>query len=164
MIADLSARLGSALASMSRTVAVAESCTGGLVSAAITDVPGASGYFLGGVVAYSNASKTRDLGVPEELIAARGAVSGEVAAGMALGVRRRFGADIGVGVTGIAGPGGGVPGKPAGTVFVAVASGDVLVSHRLRLAGDRRSVRRKSVAEALKALLAAASEPREGGA
>lgn len=149
----LSDRLGAALSARPRTVAVAESCTGGGVCAAITDVPGSSAYFLGGVVAYSDASKTRDLGVPRDLIESRGAVSEEVALAMAEGVRRRFGADVGVGTTGIAGPGGGTPAKPVGTVFVGISSGEVRLSHRLRLAGDRDAVRAGTVVSVLETLL-----------
>ena len=163
MIRDLAARLGAALASPPRTLAAAESCTGGAFGAAVTDVPGASAYFLGGVVAYSNASKVRDLGVPQALIDARGAVSEEVAVAMAEGAVARFGADIGVGITGIAGPGGAVPGKPVGTVCVAVASGNVRFSNRLLLAGDRDAVREQSVVRALAAVLAVAEGGRGDG-
>ncbi len=163
VIRDLAVRLGAALASPPRTLAAAESCTGGAFGAAVTDVPGASAYFLGGVVAYSNASKVRDLGVPQALIDAAGAVSEEVAIAMAEGAKRRFGADIGAGITGIAGPGGGTPGKPVGTVYVAVAAGSVRISDRLRLSGDRDSVRREAVARALAAVLAVA-EGETGGA
>ncbi len=163
VIRDLAVRLGVALASPPRSLAAAESCTGGLLSAAVTDVPGASAYFRGGVVAYSNASKVRDLGVPQALIDARGAVSDEVAVAMAEGAAARFGADIGVGITGIAGPGGAVPGKPIGTVCVAVAAGDVRLSNRFLLAGDRDAVREQSVARALEAVLAVAEGGKGGG-
>ncbi len=163
MIGDLAARLGATLASPPRTLAAAESCTGGGFSAAVTDVPGSSAYFLGGIVAYSNASKVRDLCVPQALIDAAGAVSEEVAAAMAEGARARFGADIAVGITGIAGPGGGTPGKPVGTVCVVVAAKGVRFSNRFLLAGDRDAVRRETVARALKAVLAVA-EGSEGGA
>ncbi len=160
---DLAVRLVAALASPRRTLAAAESCTGGLLSAAVTDVPGASAYFLGGIVAYSNASKVRDLGVAEALIDAKGAVSEEVAVAMAEGAAARFGADIGVGITGIAGPGGAVPGKPVGTVCVAVAAGNVRLSNRYLLAGDRDAVREQSVARALAAALAVAEGAKGGG-
>ena len=163
MIRDLAAGLGAALASPRRTLAAAESCTGGLFGAAVTDVPGASAYFLGGVVAYSNASKVRDLGVPQALIEARGAVSEDVAVAMAEGAAARFGADIGVGITGIAGPGGAVPGKPVGTVCVAVAAGDVRLSNRFLLPGDRDAVREQAVARALAAVLAVARSGAGGG-
>lgn len=160
LIRDLAFRLGASLASPPRTLAAAESCTGGAFSAAVTDVPGSSAYFLGGVVAYSNASKARELGVPRALIDGAGAVSEEVAVAMAEGAMTRFGADIGVGITGIAGPGGAVPGKPVGTVCVAVAAGHVRLSNRFLLAGDRDAVRKEAVARALAAVLAVA----EGGA
>ncbi len=164
MIRRLAARLGAALASPPRTLAAAESCTGGLFGGAVTDVPGASAWFLGGVVAYSNASKVRDLGVPPALIDAHGAVSEEVALAMAEGAATRFGADIGVGITGIAGPGGAVPGKPVGTVCVAVAAGEVRLSNRHLLPGDREAVREQSVVRALEAVLAVAEKTKGGGA
>jgi nicotinamide-nucleotide amidase len=113
--------VGRLLGECSRTVAVAESCTGGLVAQKITDVPGSSAYFLGGVVAYSNAAKTAQLGVAESLLAKHGAVSEPVTRAMAEGVRSRFGADIGVSTTGISGPDGGTPEKPVGTVHLALA-------------------------------------------
>lgn len=125
-------------------------------------MPGSSAYFLGGVVAYSNASKVRDLGVPRALIDAAGAVSEEVAVAMAEGARMRYGADIGVGITGIAGPGGASPGKPVGTVCIAVVAGAVRLSNRLCLPGDRDAVRGETVARALAAVLAVAEGGQEG--
>ncbi len=160
---ELAARLGAELASPPRTLAAAESCTGGLFGAAVTSVPGSSAYFLGGVVAYANASKVRDLGVPKAVIDAAGAVSEEVAVAMAEGARARFGADIGVGITGIAGPGGAMPGKPVGTVCVAVATEDVRLSNRFLLPGDRDAVREETVARALAAVLAVAEGGKGGG-
>ncbi len=150
---DLALRLGEALVRTGRTLAVAESCTGGGVCAAVTDIPGSSAYFVGGVVAYRNASKARDLGVPASLIESSGAVSEPVAAAMAEGARARFGADIGVGITGIAGPGGGTPDKPVGTVCLAISAGEVRRSDRRRFPGDRETVRRETVAWALAELL-----------
>ena len=104
-------------------------------------------------MAYGNESKTRELGVPTDLIASLGAVSREVAEAMADGVARRFGADIGIGTTGIAGPGGGTPEKPVGTVYVAIASGDVRLSYHLCLPGDRDAVRGETVRHVLEALV-----------
>jgi nicotinamide-nucleotide amidase len=113
--------VGELLRERGKTVAVAESCTGGLMAEKLTRVPGASAYFLGGVVAYSNEAKTAMLGVPEPLIAAHGAVSNEVAQAMAEGVRDRFGADFGVSTTGISGPDGGTAEKPVGLVSIGIA-------------------------------------------
>lgn len=113
-------RVGELLRERGCTVAVAESCTGGLLGAVITAVPGASAYLVGGVIAYANQAKVDQLAVAPELIEEHGAVSVEVALAMAREVRRRFGADLGVGVTGVAGPQTDEDGKPAGLVFVAV--------------------------------------------
>lgn len=154
MTRDLASRAGQALAQAGRTVAVGESCTGGGICEALTSTPGSSAYFLGGVVAYGNRSKTRDLGVDPSLLDRHGAVSEEVAVAMAEGARRRFGAEIGVGATGIAGPAGGTPEKPVGTVFLGLSSGEVRLSHRLLLQGDRDAVRRRTVVRALETLLA----------
>jgi len=130
-------------------IATAESCTAGLLGAAITDVPGASAVYPGGVVSYANEVKTRELGVPAELLATRGSVSPEVAGAMAEGVRERFGATVGVGITGIAGPDGGTVDKPVGLVYTAVAT-DRGVDIRRRIhPGDRDAIRRRSVAAAL---------------
>jgi PncC family amidohydrolase len=153
VIRDLADRVGRVLAEKGDTLAVAESCTGGSMCAAITEIPGSSAYFLGGVVAYHNAVKTKELGVPEELIDSAGAVSEQVAVAMAEGVRRRFGAAIGVGITGIAGPGGGTPEKPVGTVCLGISAGGVRHPGRRRFAGGRESVREQSVAWALAELL-----------
>ena len=150
---DSATRAGEALLSAGRTVAVAESCTGGGVCEALTSVPGSSAYFLGGVVAYGNESKTRDLGVPSGLIESVGAVSREVAEEMAVGAMRRFGAHIGIGTTGIAGPGGGTPEKPVGTVYVAIASEKVRLSYPLRFPGDREAVRGATVLRVLETLV-----------
>jgi nicotinamide-nucleotide amidase len=123
------------------TVAVAESCTGGLIAQRLTDVPGSSKYFVEGVVSYSNASKTRLLGVNPKLILAEGAVSASVAEAMAEGVRERAGTDFGLAVTGIAGPDGGTEEKPVGLVFVALADDAHTEHRRLTLPGDRHLVR-----------------------
>jgi len=146
--------LGAALSASGKTLAVAESCTGGLLGGAVTSIPGSSLYFSGGVVAYGNSAKISLLGVPPDLIAARGAVSREVALAMAEGVLSLFRADLAVAVTGVAGPGGGSRGKPAGTVWVAVvAPGGVRCAHRFRFPGDREAVRRETVRVSLGAAI-----------
>jgi len=134
------------------TLGTAESCTGGLIAHWITNLPGSSEFFVGGVVAYANEVKRDILGVPDKLLAAHGAVSREVALAMARGIRRVLGTDVSVGVTGIAGPTGGTPKKPVGTVFVAVSSplGDE-VSHHL-LACDRLGNKVRSAELALELL------------
>jgi nicotinamide-nucleotide amidase len=132
-------------------LAVAESCTGGLLGARLTDVPGSSGWFAGGIVAYANEIKTSELGVTTDLIETHGAVSEPVAVAMADGVRERFAADAGVGVTGIAGPSGGSPEKPVGTVVIAAAAGPAVV-RTYRFVGDRAMVRQQSVIAALELL------------
>ncbi len=119
------------------TVAVAESCSGGLVAHRLTNVAGSSRYFERGVVAYSNRAKTETLGVPADLVAARGAVSPEVARAMAEGVRRLAGTDFGIGITGIAGPDGGTPEKPVGLTYIGLAwEGDSL-AREYRFLSDR---------------------------
>ncbi|HEY3489616.1 MAG TPA: CinA family protein [Candidatus Deferrimicrobiaceae bacterium] len=151
----LAATLGTRLKASGLRLAVAESCTGGLLAAAVTAVPGSSDYFLGGVVAYHNDAKTALLGVPGPMIASDGAVSASVAVAMAEGALLCFGADVAVGVTGIAGPGGGMPDKPVGTVWVAVSAPGVCIPHRLALPGDREQVRAAAVRESLRLLIAA---------
>jgi len=132
---------GQALRAAGWTLALAESCTGGLIASRIVNVPGSSEYFLGGVVAYSNNAKVELLGVPADLLAAHGAVSAPVAEAMAVGAMRRLGATLGVSVTGIAGPGGGTPEKPVGLVYIGLARGDWTEVHRLQLGGDRERIR-----------------------
>jgi nicotinamide-nucleotide amidase len=127
------------------TIATAESCTGGLLGGRLTELPGSSTYVLGGVVSYANEAKQELLGVPAELIADVGAVSAEVGEAMAIGVRGRLGADIGVGITGIAGPDGGTPDKPVGLVHISVASYERTLSRRIVLPGNRADVRRRAV-------------------
>ena len=131
------------------TVAVAESCTGGQLGAAITSVAGSSDYFLGGVIAYANSVKSRQLGVDPGLIEREGAVSALVARQMAAGARRLFASDLAVGITGVAGPAGGSPEKPVGLVFIAVDAGDRVDAERFRFSGDRDAVRKSSVIAAL---------------
>ena len=123
------------------TVATAESCTGGLLAERLTRVPGSSSYFLGGVVCYSNDLKTAWADVPAELIESKGAVSPEVAQALAQGIRRRIGATLGVGITGIAGPSGGSPEKPVGLVYIALADANGSRDRTLRFPGDRERIR-----------------------
>ncbi len=129
------------LAENHATIAVAESCTGGMLAERLTNVPGSSNYFLGGVVCYANELKTALVGVPPELIEAKGAVSSEVALALADGIRRRTGATLGVGVTGIAGPGGGTPEKPVGLVHIGIADERGPRERELRFPGDRERIR-----------------------
>jgi PncC family amidohydrolase len=142
--------LGDALRASHRSVAVAESCTGGLLGAALTAFPGSSDFLLGGVIAYADDAKVTQLAVTREALAAHGAVSEEVAIQMADGARLIFGADIGLAITGVAGPGAGGDGKPAGLVFVALAADDG--NEVTRLDGDqgREGNRARAVREALR--------------
>jgi nicotinamide-nucleotide amidase len=140
--------VGTALAA-GHTVATAESCTGGLLAARLTARPGSSAYVLGGITAYANSAKEQLVGVPSELLAEHGAVSAEVATALADGARRRFGAEIGVGITGIAGPGGGTAEKPVGTVHLCVLGPDGALRRSLQLPGSRTAVRERSVTMAL---------------
>jgi competence/damage-inducible protein CinA-like protein len=131
------------------TVATGESCTGGLLAARLTERPGSSAWVLGGVAAYANSAKQQVLGVPPAVLAEHGAVSPEVAVALADGARTRFGADVGVGITGVAGPGGGTEAKPVGTVHLCVAGPDGHELRALRLPGARRAVRDRSVTMAM---------------
>jgi nicotinamide-nucleotide amidase len=131
------------------TIAAAESCTGGLFAERLTTIAGSSAYFLGGVVCYSNEMKTAWADVPPEMIATKGAVSAEVAIALAEGIRRRVGSALGVGITGIAGPGGGSEEKPVGTVHIALASAGGVRERGLRLPGDREMVRLQASQAAL---------------
>lgn len=146
-------QIAAALLARGQTLATAESCTGGLVGAALTDLPGSSRWYLGGVVAYSNALKTRLLGVPPEILAAHGAVSPQTAQAMAKGAGEKTGSDFAVAVTGIAGPAGGTPEKPVGLVYLAVAGpqGNAVFKHRF--AGTRAEIRAAAVDTALRHVL-----------
>lgn len=134
------------------SLATAESCTGGLIGKLITDVPGSSRYFQGGVVAYSNESKSKLLGVPSQILSQYGAVSRQTAAAMAIGVKRLFGSSVAVSVTGLAGPDGGTASKPVGLVFIAVISDRSLSVGRFIFNGNREQVRRKTAITALNLL------------
>lgn len=141
--------MGALLTQRKLRLAVAESCTGGMVGSRITNIAGSSEYFERGVVTYSNAAKTDLLGVPAELIARRGAVSREVAAAMAFGVRERAKTDLGLAVTGIAGPGGATPQKPVGLVYIALAWGAGKKVEEHKFLGTREQVRRRATQAAL---------------
>jgi nicotinamide-nucleotide amidase len=142
---SLESVVGALLRERGSTVATGESCTGGLVAERLTRVAGSSAYFLGGAVAYSNAAKTAILGVPADLLAREGAVSEAAAGALAGGARERFGADWGIGITGVAGPDGGSESKPVGTVHIAVAARDGSLVHRRAVyPGDRERVRWQS--------------------
>ena len=150
---ELAARVGQALTEGKRTLATAESCTGGLIGHAITNAPGSSAYYIGGVVAYANAVKTGLLTVSLDDLEKHGAVSATVARQMAQGARRRLHADCGLGVTGVAGPGGGGPDKPVGLVWVAAdVAGDTAVREH-RFSGDRGEIKEQAAAAALELLL-----------
>ena len=154
--------LGDALRRRGWRLASAESCTGGLIAATCTAVPGSSDWFERGFISYSNAAKSEMLGVDAGLIAAHGAVSEAVVRAMAEGAVQRAGVDLGVAVTGIAGPGGATPGKPVGTVWLGLAwrdaAGSVQVqAERLQWAGDRAAVREQTVRLALRRLRDAAT-------
>ena len=152
---DLLAR---ALLDAGLTVATAESCTGGLLAGRLVDRPGSSAYVLGGIVSYSNAAKTALLGVPAELIETHGAVSPPVARAMADGARAALGADVGIGITGVAGPDGGTPDKPVGYVCFCVTTGSgVVLARDRRIPGGRADVRDRSVDAGMHLLLRAAT-------
>jgi PncC family amidohydrolase len=136
-----------------QTVSVAESCTGGLVGAVLTEQPGSSKYFLGGIQAYANAMKTDLLSVRRETLLSFGAVSEEVASEMALSIRRFSGSDWAISTTGIAGPDGGSEDKPVGTVWISVAGSEDVFSQKLTLDGERSAVRHGTVLAALTLLL-----------
>ena len=137
------------------TVSTAESCTGGLIASTIVDVPGASAVFPGGAVTYASSVKTALLGVPEDLIRLRGVVSSDVAAAMAEGARKRFGTDLAVSVTGVAGPDGGTPETPVGCVYIGIATKDKTVAFREDIPGDREQVRRGAAERAIRRCLTA---------
>ena len=145
----LEAIIGDMLRHANLTLAVAESCTGGLIGHRLTNIPGSSEYLLASLVTYSNQAKVEVLGVPSEIIAQHGAVSAETARGMAEGVRRACRADLGLSVTGIAGPSGATPTKPIGLTYVALAHGDTTAVEEHRLRGDRLIVKERAAQTAL---------------
>jgi nicotinamide-nucleotide amidase len=152
-IYELATQVGERLRKLRKSLAVAESCTGGLLGAAVTDVPGSSAYFLGGVISYADRVKVEQLRVPEATLRRYGAVSEQTAAAMATGVRELLQADIGVSITGVAGP--DVEGsKPVGLTYIGIAAGAV-TTHRFQWTGDRWDNRRRSVIAALELLVRA---------
>jgi len=154
---ELAVQVGVALRTRNRTLAIAESCTGGWIAKACTDLPGSSQWFRGGVVAYCNELKAALLGVSPGTLASEGAVSEAVVREMAVGALERLGGEVAIAVSGIAGPDGGVPGKPVGTVWLAWArrcdTGVRVHAVAARFAGDREQVRRRAVHRALAGLL-----------
>ena len=148
-------QLAAALLARKQTLATAESCTGGLVGAALTALPGSSAWYRGGVVAYANELKIRLLGVPPDILAAHGAVSLETARAMAAGARAATGADFAVSITGIAGPAGGTPEKPVGLVFIGVAAPHGTATFKHHFSGSRADIRQAATEAALRHLLEA---------
>jgi nicotinamide-nucleotide amidase len=146
---DLAAVLLDALGRAGLRLADAESCTGGLIAARLTAVPGSSAVFAGGVVAYGNEVKTRDLGVPEDLMVAEGAVSEPVVRAMVRGIVERFGVESGIAISGIAGPSGGTAEKPVGTVCIAARLRDSERAASARIPGDRQAIRARAAQRAL---------------
>lgn len=151
----LEQQLGEELRRHKLTIAVAESCTGGLLASRITDVPGSSEYFLGGVIAYQNEVKESLLRVPHAVIEAHGAVSSQTAEAMALGCRDLFACDIAVSVTGIAGPGGGSAQKPVGLVYIGLATSSGVIARRFQWNGDRIQNKEASARAAVEMILSA---------
>lgn len=141
-----------------QTLALAESCTGGLIASCITSVSGSSAVLERGFVTYSNRSKTEEVNVDADLIIQHGAVSAEVASAMAIGARKAANTDVGLSVTGIAGPGGGTPDKPVGLVFLALSTQDKIDVRRFQFDGDRDEVRRQTVVKALSMLVSVGNE------
>jgi nicotinamide-nucleotide amidase len=158
--ADLAGAVLDLLRARRMKIAVAESCTGGMLGARITAIAGSSDTMVGGVIAYANAIKEQHLGVRPDTLSAHGAVSEETAREMAAGVRARFSADVGVSITGIAGPGGGTPEKPVGTVCIAVSAPGIDRSTRVQMLGDRAEIRQRSAQAALNMVRRALNETR----
>ncbi|MGL4318927.1 MAG: CinA family protein [Pseudomonas sp.] len=163
-ITQLAERLGAQLRAQGAQVCTAESCTGGGIAEAITRIPGSSAWFEAGYITYSNAQKTAQLGVPSELFGRVGAVSQEVVEAMVHGAQQHSQARFAVAVSGVAGPDGGSPEKPVGTVWLAWGDGEQRFSQRCQFAGDRDAVRRQTVEWALLGLLrlTAGENPQQG--
>ncbi len=158
-LVELAGRVLAACTARGLTLATAESCTGGMVSHLLTEVPGSSACFRGGIVAYADAMKRDLLGVPADVLAAHGAVSAQVSVAMAEGVRARLECDVGVSVTGIAGPEGGTPAKPVGLVYLAVSGPGGSEVERHLWPGDRSANKRDSAEAALEMLLRRLGDP-----
>lgn len=161
-LVELAERLQAGCLARGLTVSCAESCTGGLVMHLLTEVPGSSAYLRGGVVAYADDVKRKQLGVPAAVLAAHGAVSAQVAVAMAAGIRERLGTDLGVAVTGVAGPDGGSRAKPVGLVYVAVVGLAPATVRRFVWPGDRSSNKRDSARAAIEMLLERVARPSTG--
>ncbi|MGH7197900.1 MAG: CinA family nicotinamide mononucleotide deamidase-related protein, partial [Candidatus Omnitrophota bacterium] len=145
----LASAVGKLLRAKRKTLSTAESCTGGLLSSLITDVSGSSDYYIGGLTAYSNEIKKLELLIPETVLKKNGAVSRQVAARMAQNIRKIYGSDYGIGITGIAGPAGGTPKKPVGLVYIGVASGKKTFSRKFRFLGSRFEIKHRAANTAL---------------
>lgn len=152
-LVELGRRVQESFLERALTLATAESCTGGLVGYVLTEIPGSSDYYRGGVISYSNDTKRDQLGVPAATLERHGAVSAQAATAMAEGARRALGADVGIAVTGVAGPGGGSPAKPVGLAYVAVADAGGGEVRRIDREGDRHSNRLASAQACLELLL-----------
>ncbi len=152
MGANIEQRVGQKLLKRNLTLSLGESCTGGLIGHRLTEVPGSSEYFLGGIIAYSYEAKERLLGVRHDTLYQHGAVSEETAQEMARGARQALGADIGLAVTGIAGPGGGLPGKPIGLTWIALSSREGVFARQFTWGGDREANKLQSSEAALEML------------
>ena len=146
---DMETVVGQALRAKNQTIACAESCTGGLLTSRLTDVPGSSAYVMGSVVSYTNEVKVDFVGVEKKTLAAHGAVSKETACQMAEGIRKVMHTDFGVGITGIAGPDGGTPQKPVGLVYIAVAGPDRTAVKKNRFTGTRKQIKFQTTQTAL---------------
>lgn len=155
---SLEAELGEVLREKKATIAIAESCTGGLISHRITNIPGSSEYFERGVVAYSNKAKIDYIGVSEEILSSCGAVSSETAMAMAYGIKKAANTTFGLAVTGIAGPGGGTAEKPVGLVFIAIAGPNGIEVTGSKFDGDRVTIKVKTAEAALTWLLSEAKK------
>jgi PncC family amidohydrolase len=151
---QLAKRLGTILKKKRLTIGVAESCTGGLIGAALTEIPGSSAWFMGGVIAYDNRIKRALLNVPAATLARHGAVSEKTVAAMARGARKLLNVNCAIAVSGVAGPGGGTKEKPVGLVYIGIAIDDMLFPFECNFSGTRTTIREKTVETALKLIIA----------